>query len=416
MSWNLTNPALQYEQPPQTDPSSGLPINIAAILRYFKNPALRAEQFAKDASQAVQPSISTVDGTIGEPSVSQGADVIPGPLSGTAPSFEATPGQDQTTVGMHQPSPILPKFVQPKFQDVSQGPNGLPTPVNAGETKLGKLLHVIRLAAEGAADGSQAGTFGGGFAAAEQGPIQKILMQQNVLHGQLENQLTQAQIGMLPWQRAAQIAAMQKTQAEAARAPFITPRGGGVFDTRSRQYLPGAGPREPRDLVEQRRSFAEDHADMFTNDHEKNNFVLYGHAPAVATTNPNEWQLRVAAAGGDPEAQAVLDQRFSEEKTLAGIRGRTSADNRASKERDAADAEQIASTILNAASGDPDKALKLFDQHSGKITDPDQRRLGPSVRKAIRARRQINRPQSALDKIISGDLEGGLHDMQEPTQ
>jgi hypothetical protein len=155
---------------------------------------------------------------------------------------------------------------------------------------------------------------------------------------------------------------------------------------------------------------------MFENDHEKNNFVLYGHEPKVATTNPNEWQLRVAAAGGDPHAQAVLDQRFREEKTLAGIRGRTSADNRASKEQDAADAEQLASTILNAAGGDPDKALKLFDQHSGRITDPNQRRLGPSIRKAIRARRNINKPQSALDKIISGDLEGGLKDMQEPTQ
>lgn len=176
-------------------------------------------------------------------------------------------------------------------------------------------------------------------------------------------------------------------------------------------------PTEQKDPVEQRRSFAEDHPDMFEDDHEENNFVLYGHEPKVATTNPNEWQLRLDAASGDEDAQAVLDKRFGEEKTLAGIRGRASADNRASREDDAADAEQIASTILNAAGGDPDKALKLFDQHSGKISDPDQRRLGPAIRKAIRARRQINKPQSALDKIISGDVEGGLTDMQSaPTQ
>lgn len=51
-----------------------------------------------------------------------------------------------------------------------------------------------------------------------------------------------------------------------------------------------------------------------------------GHEPKVATTNPNEWQLRIDAASGDPDAQAVLDQRFSEEKTLAGIRGRAGID------------------------------------------------------------------------------------------
>jgi|ERR1035438_6848250 hypothetical protein len=79
-------------------------------------------------------------------------------------------------------------------------------------------------------------------------------------------------------------------------------------------------------------------------------------------------------------------------------------------ENAAADAETFASKILNQAGGDPDKALKLFDQLSSNVTDPDQKRLGPQIRKAIRARRQINKPESALDKIISGDIDGGLND------
>jgi hypothetical protein len=83
----------------------------------------------------------------------------------------------------------------------------------------------------------------------------------------------------------------------------------------------------------------------------------------------------------------------------------------AGKENAAADAESFASKILNQAGGDPDKALKLFDQLSSNVTDPDQKRLGPQIRKAIRARRQINKPESALDKIISGDIEGGLNDL-----
>ena len=80
----------------------------------------------------------------------------------------------------------------------------------------------------------------------------------------------------------------------------------------------------------------------------------------------------------------------------------------------AADAEQIASKILNQSGGDPDKALRTFDQLSGNITDDYQRQLGPQIRRAIRARRQINKPQTPLDKILSGDVEGGLNDMPQP--
>ena len=85
----------------------------------------------------------------------------------------------------------------------------------------------------------------------------------------------------------------------------------------------------------------------------------------------------------------------------------------AKNENSAADAEQIASKILDQSNGDPDKALRTFDQLSGHITDAYEKQLGPQIRKAIRARRQINKPQSPLDKILSGDVEGGLNDMPQ---
>jgi hypothetical protein len=411
MPFSLTNPALDYSDQSQPD------LNIPALLKFFKNPKA-AMDAANQSLQAVpQGGLSVTHPEVTGSSMLE-PDQPPGPVGMPGSSVagpELSPPNLQFSGGdvqLDQPTAHLPRFLKPSFAQVSQGPDGMPAPINAGMTKLGKLLTIVKAVTEGGLVGAGQGDPASGFLAAEQHPFQVAQMRQGVERGGLENQMLQGQIGMFPWQRMQRIAAIQKSQAEAAKAPFITPRGGGVFDSRSGKYLPGAGPREPRDLVEQRRSFAEDHADMFKDAHEKNNFVLYGHQPAVATTNPNEWQLRVAAAGGDPAAQAVLDRRFGEEKTLAGIRGRTSS----TKDADAADAEQIASTILNAAGGDPDKALRLFDQHAGKITDPDQRRLGPSVRKAIRARRQINKPQSALDKIISGDLEGGLQDMQEPTQ
>jgi hypothetical protein len=384
MPFGLTNPALAYDSPPTIDPTTGLPVMLPPHLKFFRNQQLAMDEANRALRAMPQGGMSVTPPHVTGSSMLE-PDLPPGPLGmpgSSVPGPELSAPDLQFTGGdvqLNQPPVHLPRFLKPSFADVSQGPGGLPVPINAGMTKLGKLLTIVKAVTEGAAAGSQSGTFGGGFAAAGDDPYRHAAMQQGFQRGQLENQMLGAQVGMLPLQRMQQIAAWQKTQAEARKARYTDPRSGGVYDLLASAYAPGAGPTQLKDPVEQRRSFADDHPDMFENDHERNNFVLYGHEPKVATTNPNEWQLRVAAAGGDPHAQAVLDQRFGEEKTLAGIRGRTSADNRASKEADAADAEQISSTILNAAGGDPDKALKLFDQHSGKITDPDQRRLGPSI-------------------------------------
>jgi hypothetical protein len=59
---------------------------------------------------------------------------------------------------------------------------------------------------------------------------------------------------------------------------------------------------------------------------------------------------------------------------------------------------------MNSSNGDPDKALSQFDQLSPNVTDPQQRRLGPLIRRALRGRKRINpvpKPQSELDKLLA---------------
>ena len=236
MALNLTNPALQYDQPSVTDPATGLPLPASSIIKFFKNPALRAQAFASEAAKTAQPETSDVAGQLPESQIS---------LPPMANAGEVVPGQSDFSVSQVQPPAAnLPKFIQPKFSDVSQGPGGLPTPVNAGETKLGKLLHIIRAVTEGGLVGSQAGTFGGGFEAAEVHPYQELQLQQGAERGGLENQMLRAQVGMLPWQRMLQVAQLQKTRADIEKEKYLTPRSGGVYDVSKGAYAPGAGPTE----------------------------------------------------------------------------------------------------------------------------------------------------------------------------
>jgi hypothetical protein len=424
MAWNLTKPALQYDQLPNVDPNDimGNPyapgaIPPASILRFFKNPALRTQQFAQDAMRSVQPARSTVEGQI-PPDVAVGRDYtapVPGGIGPEQdPNYQFAPADSSQgmTVGTSQPqlSP-LPKFMQPSFREATTDQSGLPRPINASETKLGKLLHLGLFIGQGMAAGAGQPNFGAGFAAAQARPYQLAQERQQVEAGGLENQARRANLAFLPLHFAIQRAQMARDRAASKRASFQTPSGGGVFNTDTNQWAVRPNPQKDS-AVEQRQSFADEHADVFKDANEQRNFVLYGHEPKIAKTNPNEWQLRIAAANGDEDAQAVLDQRFREQKTLAGIRG----SNRTNNAGDAASAEQIASKILNNAGGDPDRAMRLFDERSGQVTDPEQRRLGPAIRKAIRARKRINKPQSAIDRILSGDIEGGLGEMQQRPQ
>ncbi len=242
MDWSLTNPGLIYGDQ-QIDPTTGMPV---PRVKFFPNAGARTQQYAKDASQAVQPSISTVEGQLGEPSVVPGREMLPGPVGGSVATSDYDPGQDQTKVGMDTPTPVLPQMFRPKFKDVSEGPYGLPTPVNPAETKIGKLLHILRAVGEGAAAGSQAGTFGGGFDIAQKEPYEDAARQMQAQSGVMEMQQRKMQIASLPWQMAlARQKAMldlQETQGKATTAGLVPTRTGQIYDARTGKWIPGGGP------------------------------------------------------------------------------------------------------------------------------------------------------------------------------
>lgn len=236
---SLTNPGLQYDQQPGIDPSTGMPIQTPSIIKYFKNPGARALQFAKDASQAVQPSTSTVDGTID--------------------------GQ-QVTGDVQPPTPSLPKMFKPSFRDVTSNPTtGLPQQINPAETKLGKLIHILGSAAQGAAAGF--GTYDAAQGAdraiqTEQLPYQRIMAAQNLQKEMAQtnllkqqSQLVQTPYGPMPSglarvifpaaisagakTGAAQIAAGAKVQSAQIAKKFMAVPQVGLFDTSTGQVVPG---------------------------------------------------------------------------------------------------------------------------------------------------------------------------------
>jgi len=299
-------------------------------------------------------------------------------------------------------TPMLPHIFRPSFQQAATDEAGNVRRRAPGLTKGGSLLKILLGGLQGLGDAVAGGAldavpgrspFGAGAAAAMQMPWLRAQRQQALQRQQQEDQIRQDEISSLPARRAqrtAQAAAtLDSTQAEAGLRRAQT--------TKALQ-----GPASKDSLQEQRQNFADEHADMFTDTNEQKNFVLYGAQPKAATKNPNEWQLRIDAANGDEDAQDALDERFSERKTLTKMRHTSNRpSNKESEAQDAADAEAIASKIMNSSNGDPDKALTLFDQHSPSVTDPKQRKLGPLIRKALRGRKQINKPVSELDRLLA---------------
>jgi hypothetical protein len=264
--------------------------------------------------------------------------------------------------------------------------------------------------ASGAFDAPRHGEspFGMGMQGAMQMPWWRAQRQQALQRQQQEDQIRQEQISSLPARRAQRDAQASATLAGTRASTALHQ----AQTTKAMQ-----GPASKDSLQEQRQNFAEDHSDMFTDSNEKKNFVLYGQQPKAATKNPNEWQLRIDAANGDEDAQAALDQRFGERKTLTAIRANNRASNKQSSANDAASAESYAAQLMNRNGGDPDKALAEFDKLAPQVTDPKQQHLGPIIRKALRGRKRINpapKPQSFIDKILSGDVEGGLNQLQQP--
>jgi hypothetical protein len=199
-NFSLTNPGLAYDPGQGTDPSTGMPIQLPPIVKYFKNAALRGHQAALDEMAGVQPGRSSLSG----------------PETSTNPTGApqiAQPGQEDTNTATDTPAPVArsPKFVQPSFSSTTKDANGLPLPISPAETKLGKLVHILAAAGQGALAGWGTGNPGAGAAQAREIPIQLAEQHQQLQTGSLENQQRQANLRSMPLDIAQRQAAIEKT-------------------------------------------------------------------------------------------------------------------------------------------------------------------------------------------------------------
>lgn len=117
----------------------------------------------------------------------------------------------------HQDNSSPLAFMRPSFKQASTDSVGLPSANSPQLTTKGKVLSAILSGGLGALAGSKESNAGAGFQDAIEQPIQRAGQRQALQRGGLENQMLGAQIGNLPWQRAALIAGLQKSQAETGK-------------------------------------------------------------------------------------------------------------------------------------------------------------------------------------------------------
>jgi hypothetical protein len=421
----LTRSGVDYGDaaPPSDQPGMVSGGQSGSNQRFFKDPSEAGVALAQAMRPMAQPQTSDISGDLSAPGDVRvtGQDYVASPAGGIGPTqdpnqqFGYDPSTDPSpTFNSPSPGGLLPHIFKPTFRQAAVDEAGNIRSASPGLTKGGLLLKILGGGLQGLADAAAGGAldaprdgsspFGTGVQAAMMMPWLRARRYQALQQQGQENQIRQDQISSLPARRAQQ-------NAQAAATLDSTRANAGLRRAQTANAL--RGPKAPKDSpLEQRQSFADEHADMFKDKNERTNFVLYGAQPKAATKNPTEWSLRVDAASGDEDAQAVLDQRNRDQRVLAGIHHAGNSKQAAAE--DAASAEEIAAKIMNSSNGDPDKALSQFDQLSPNVTDPKQRRLGPLIRRAIRGRKRINKPVSPIDKILSGDIEGGLNQMQQP--
>jgi hypothetical protein len=91
----------------------------------------------------------------------------------------------------------MPKMFQPSFAQTTRDQNGMPLQVNPAETKLGKLVHILAAAGQGALAGWGTGNPGAGAAAAREIPFQEAEQRQQLAQQQAQLALTRAQSTMV---------------------------------------------------------------------------------------------------------------------------------------------------------------------------------------------------------------------------
>ena len=196
----LTNPGLITDQGQGTDPTTGMPVQLPPIVKFFKNAALRGHQAALDEMSTVQPGRSNISGPDGAPAqlpqpnpVGMSQQAAGGPMMVDPQTYQS----DTNQVSQSQPTSSMPKMFKPSFAQTTQDQNGMPTQINPAETKLGKLVHILGAAAQGALAGWGQGNPGAGAQAAREIPYQEATQRGNLAQQQAQLALTRAQSTMV---------------------------------------------------------------------------------------------------------------------------------------------------------------------------------------------------------------------------
>lgn len=323
----------------------GIIINGQA--HYFDNPAQQAIAFAQAERAGAAPTLANAPDQL--PAAGSGAFYGDSDPSGVTFSPQDNGAPQPGLIGRWTGGWVDgdrnsgdATYENPSFQGATLMPNGMARPVlgNPATTKLGKLISFLGLAARGALDAAGGGalnaprqgqsTFGEGVEAAQAMPFLRAQRKQAEERGALENQELQANIGVLPLLRAAALARQTAqtrwfNQRANANDYKVIP-GVGLMqinpDGSLGGIVPGTTPQQKQQVQQNtpasRKAFADDNPELFTDDQDKSDFVL-GRKQSQFSS-PTEWSTRIAAAQGDPDAQAALQQRSQEEQNLARIR------------------------------------------------------------------------------------------------
>lgn len=317
----------------------------------------------------------------------------------------------------------VPQLSRPPFLPTMRDSAGNVIPVQRSDTKAGKLVRVLGLGLQGAADAAAGGAldavpgrsaFGAGVAAAEGLPWVRAQRQIATQRANLENQELQARVALLPWQLAAAKTNQRRAQAQtdwyenrAVAADYKNVPGVGMVkinpDGSLAGIVPGTNAPE-RDTPEYRKQFVHDNPDLFPDADEARDYVLYGiHQPHQSAAPTRVVNGRVKQ--WNPNT-STYDLDLGPAKAASPAKpGAVSAND---KLKMAGDAEGIAAQMLNRANGDPDAALRLFDQAAPRVDDPYQKKLGPMIRKSIQSHRRIQKPVSPIDKIVNDAIQGAI--------
>ncbi len=135
-------------------------------------------------------------------------------------------------------------FSPPFLQTVNDPTTGLPNAMSPKLTKGGKLLTILTAATKGGLAGAGSWTAGEGFEKGQGLPFEQAMQREKLRGTRAANTIQEAQVQMLPWERAIKMSTLGKTQAEIGKMGAETKAAGAkaILDeseSNAKKYLKG---------------------------------------------------------------------------------------------------------------------------------------------------------------------------------